>query len=557
VDSPAIYQQPFFLPPFFQWLLHTSWQAGILVCLILLIQKALGRRIGVRGCYWLWLVVLIRMVMPWAPPSAVSMYNLLPPPRLASHGLAATAQSGNVGPAFAAMDGTFVMGGHGKAGPAANETQETQAATGPGLWARRWLERQDTVLFLLWLAGVCALTGYILAGHIRLWRIVRRECPLTDRRILDLLDKCHRQLGIGRAVGVIATDRVGSPALFGFLRPRLLLPRATMAELNLCELRHIFLHELAHLRRDDIVIGYLVTLLQVLHWFNPLIALGFRRMRADWELVCDGLALSMLTPDETAAYGRTIVHQIEQLLTSRPRRMLAALSGDRARIKQRIAMISQFTKGMYRRSPLAIVLIGLLACTGLTNGLPVYKFPVYEPARDVPTTHQDKHANIVRIHVRHRDTAKYLMVRGETVTCDANEPGDTGLWEARFDDDFGQADQIVYFYSVATCKYLTSDNQGNVAANGLEPNEAARWSVRNRGESAWIVSCRFEHTYLRRGEQGEVMTAYGTGASRQWEIDQVWRIKVSDRPVSNPQWRRQFIPGPDWGPPWSLVNRKK
>jgi len=454
VDSPAIYQQLFFLPPFFQWLLHTSWQAGILVFLILLIQKAMGRRIGVRGRYWLWLVVLIRMVMPWAPPSPVSMYNLLPPPRLASHGLAATAPSGNVGPAFPAMDGTFVMGVHGKAGPAADETQETQAATSLASWARHWLEGPTAVLFLLWLAGVCALAGYILAGYIRLWRIVRRECPVTDRRILDLLDKCQKQLGIKCAVGVIATDSIGSPALFGFLRPRLLLPGATMAELNLRELRHIFLHELAHLRRDDIVIGYLVMLLQVLHWFNPLIALGFRRMRADRELLCDGLALSSLPPGEVTAYGRTIVHQIEQVLTSRPDRMLAALSGDRAQVKQRIAMISHFTKETYRRSPLAIVLVGLLACTGLTNGLPVYKFPVYGPARDVPTTHQDKHANIDRIVIRHKETAKHLVVHGQTLACDTNTPGDAGLWEARFDEDFGDRDDIVYLYSVAACKYL-------------------------------------------------------------------------------------------------------
>lgn len=427
MDSPAIYLQPFYLPPFSQWLLYTSWQAGVLVCLILLIQKTLGRWIGVRGRYWLWLVLLIRTVTPWAPPSAVSMYNLLPPPRLASDGLAATAQSGNVGPAFAATDGAAITGEYGKAGPAADSVRDTQDVTGLRSQARHWLESPTTALFLLWLAGVC-----------------------------------------------------------------------------------------------------------------------------------DGLALSMLTPDETVAYGRTIVHQIEQLLTSRPHRMLAALSGDRARVKQRIAMISQFTKGTHRRSPLAIVLIGLLACTGLTNGLPVYKFPVYGPARDVPTTHQDKHANIVRVHIRHRETAKYLVVHGQTLACDVNAPGDAGLWEARFDEDFGDRDDIVYFYSVDACKYLISDKEGNVSVGGLEPNEAARCSVWNCGDGRlWIMPRQCAGSYLCRADQGRVRAEYNRAAPGYWEIDSLWRVKTSNYPEDSSQWHRRFIPGPDWGPPWSLLNRKK
>ena len=120
--------------PFFQWLLHSSWQAGILVCLILLVQKALGRRIGVRGRYWLWLVVLIRMAMFWTPPSAVSVYNLLPPPQLAGYGLAATPQSGSVGSALATTDGTSTMRGHGKAGRLPTKPEEPRQRQ---VWAHR------------------------------------------------------------------------------------------------------------------------------------------------------------------------------------------------------------------------------------------------------------------------------------------------------------------------------------------------------------------------------------------------------------------------------------
>ena len=535
--------------PFFQWLLHTSWQAGILVCLILLIQKALGRRLGVRGRYWLWLVLVIRLAMFWAPPSPVSVYNLLPAPQLAGYGSAATPQSGSVGPALTPTDGTDATGGYGGAGP---------AASGLASQARRLLDARGAILFVVWLAGACTLAGCIVAGHIRLRRIVRRESLVTDRRILDLLEECQRQMGTRGPVGVIATDAIDSPALLGFVRPRLLLPRATIAELSPEALRHVFLHELAHLRRDDIVIGYLTTLLQVLHWFNPLVVLAFKRMRADQEMVCDALAMSALPPDETTAYGRTIIHQIEQLQLSRPHWMMAALSGDRARIKQRIAMIAQFQRETFRWSPLAFVLVALLACTGLTNGLPApWVPPVYGPARDVPTTHQNEHKNIDRIVIRHRDTAKYLVVHGETVTCDANTPGDAGLWEVRFDEAAGNRDHIIYLYSVVGCKYLTWDKEGRVAANGSEPDEAARWSIWGRGDGFLVTPHPFAHFYLRLTEQGHVKAPYGNGPGNIWDIEALWRIKTSDDPKSDSEFRRKFIPGPDWGPPWSTVNRRR
>ncbi|MBN1507050.1 MAG: M56 family metallopeptidase [Sedimentisphaerales bacterium] len=545
------------LQPFFLWLLHTSWQAAILVCLILLIQKVLGRWIGVRGRYWLWLVLVIRMAMFWTPPSAVSVYNLLPTPWAEGYKVAATPKAGKVGPALAATDGSYATGGYGKAGPAAYDPQEPSAATGLMSQAKHWLTRWDTLLFLFWLAGACILTGHIVANHIRLRRLVRHEPLVTDRQILDLLEDCRSQLRIRRAVAVVATDQIGSPALLGCLRPRLLLPHDTIAKLSHQQLRHVFLHELAHLRRDDIVMGYLATLLQVLHWFNPLVALAFKRMRADREMVCDALALSVLPPEETRAYGHTIIHQIERLQASRPQWMLAALSGDKARIKQRIAMIAQFRKETFRWSPLAVLILALLACTGLTDG----HADSYTPSgpgesaavtwdayarSDLPTTHQDKHANIQRAWIRSRLTGAYLVVEGEKVVCNAAEPSEAGLWEYRFDVVSNRPETAVYLYSVAARKYLTSDKQGDLAVNANEPDERARWGVWPDSPGVWVMSRFFDGGFLHLNEAGHVKAEFwNRDAASYWDIQRVWRVKTSDDPASNPQWQREHIRGPD------------
>src|ERR1051326_8806236 len=64
------------LEPSFLWLLRTSWQAAILALLVLFSQWVLGRRISARWRYNLWLLVLLRLVIPAVPASRLSIHNL-------------------------------------------------------------------------------------------------------------------------------------------------------------------------------------------------------------------------------------------------------------------------------------------------------------------------------------------------------------------------------------------------------------------------------------------------------------------------------------------------
>ncbi|MBM4026020.1 MAG: BlaI/MecI/CopY family transcriptional regulator [Planctomycetes bacterium] len=85
--------------------------------------------------------------------------------------------------------------------------------------------------------------------------------------------------------------------------------------------------------------------------------------------------------------------------------------------------------------------------------------------RTIRTTHQDQHANLLRVSIRHTQTDRFLVARGNQVACDAREPGAAGLWEVRLEDGVGDdRDRIVYFYSVAARRYLTWNPDGNGVA---------------------------------------------------------------------------------------------
>jgi len=367
--------------------------------------------------------------------------------------------------------------------------------------------------------------------------------PVTDPEILALLDDCRQQMGVRSPVNVMATDHVNGPALFGLVRAHLLLSCRTLAEMDRNELRYIFLHELAHLKRHDILVGTLASVLQVLHWFNPLIAYGLQRMRAERELACDSLALSHLHAHETAAYGRTVIRLIEQVLVSRGRPLLTGFLGGQTRIKQRVAMISLFRRENYQWSPLALALVGLVACIGLTDGRavdrpaqappePVQPVELYE-ASEAPAA-APAYANIMKIYIRHRQTGKFLVAASDGVTCDADVPGDAGLWEVQLDNGFSYPNGDMLLYSVSAGKYLSSDDQGNLAFSQSEPDAWARWTRRSSVLGVQVISQKLRNAYVRLGEQGQVRAVGGgRGMPSQWDFMQLSRetrtLTISNR----------------------------
>src|ERR1035441_9885026 len=69
--------QEFFETYHLPWLLKASWQAAVLILLVLTVQWAFGQRLSPRWRYGLWLLVVARLALPWTIPSAVSVFNLL------------------------------------------------------------------------------------------------------------------------------------------------------------------------------------------------------------------------------------------------------------------------------------------------------------------------------------------------------------------------------------------------------------------------------------------------------------------------------------------------
>jgi len=336
---------------FFDRLLWVSIQGSVLIVLIILVQLILRRRLPIRWHYFIWLLLLIRLAMPWLPESKISVFNLVPK----------SIQQGRIIEAITESDDVGHFGFY--SGMRSTDAQETQ----PEEISESVFIRFVRMLPLLWLVGTVVIAGYVCVRNISLWLTVKRERPITDQKILELLEDCKMEMGVQTILGVVVSDRIKSPALFGFIRPRLLLPQGMLETYGLEELRYVFIHELAHLKQRDIYLGWLMALLQVVHWFNPLMWFAFGRMRADRELACDGLAISMMDTDEPPEYGRTIVNLLENFSQVRYLPSVAGILEDTCQIERRIKMIADYKKTSRSRWAGAMLLLAVLACVVLTN----------------------------------------------------------------------------------------------------------------------------------------------------------------------------------------------
>lgn len=151
------------------------------------------------------------------------------------------------------------------------------------------------------LAGLWALGSLVVLVRSA-WRILRFHRLLLDASrpappaLQELCARLARRLGLRRAPRVFLGAAPLGPLLWAVGRPRIVLSARLAEELAPAELRLILAHELAHLRRRDHLVRWLEWLVGAAFWWNPVVWWARRRLRANEELCCDALVLSVFDP---------------------------------------------------------------------------------------------------------------------------------------------------------------------------------------------------------------------------------------------------------------------
>lgn len=264
-------------------------QAAALAVLIGAIDLSLGRRLRASLRQALWLLVVLKLILPPTlelPTSAAYWIG-----RLALKPREIRAVSGLP--------------------PGLSATWEMVPAEPPPLahlhtYSLRRTTDPTTVFLLLWLAGSATLSVVILRRQRRVQRLLRIASPATPE-LESLLAQASAEAGLSCLPRLVLTPENHSPAVCGLLRPTLLLPRSLAEAMRPEPLRDVLLHELFHVRRRDLWVNVLQVAVQVLWWWNPIAWIANARVRALRELAVDEQVQHLRAPLDPTAYPAALL----------------------------------------------------------------------------------------------------------------------------------------------------------------------------------------------------------------------------------------------------------
>jgi hypothetical protein len=152
----------------------------------------------------------------------------------------------------------------------------------------------------------------------------------------------------------------------GLWRPRLIMPPGLSRKLTDEELRFVLLHELAHVKRQDLAMLWLLTVVRVVHWFNPLAWVVVWAARRDVELACDATVLRRAGAETSMAYGATLLRFVRMAAWKATAVPAAGIVEQARALKERLTRIGGYAPPTrWNLVFMAVVVVGVGAVFGV------------------------------------------------------------------------------------------------------------------------------------------------------------------------------------------------
>ena len=288
---------------------------------------------------------------------------------------------------------------------------------------------------------------------------------------------------------IYQSENVSSPFVLGIVRPRIYLP----FRIDSKDLEYVIAHEQSHIRRRDHWWKPLGFLLLALHWFNPLMWLGYILLCRDIELACDEKVIKEMDNENRADYTQALV------ACSVGRRSIAAcpLAFGEVGVKERVKSIMHYRKPAFWIILAAIVSCIVVAVCFLTNPKDLspgvlYNIHSHAYAVDEVTYESGRYSFSV---IAGENSPIYAITQDMTLVSQ-KEVSQEGVWA-----ELGKLEKTT----------LTKENFDDLFKDlGIWANNANAKSIRRNTENAWqLIYNQKVLYYVLQQKNGDLYLAYG------------------------------------------------
>lgn len=272
------------------WIINMSIVASVMGLIVMLIRKI--RFIPRRVLVFLWIIPFLRMTIPVGINSPYSLMTLFS--RLITRTVTVYKPTDDI--AFSVSNSIRAADSY-----------------SPLTFKSSSLNTVFTVTGFIWIVAALALLITLTVIYISTKRAV------AGSKLYE--------------ANIFFSDKVDSPAVYGIIRPQIIIPESYKDK----DLDFIIRHEKTHIKRLDNLWRILGFITASVHWFNPLSWVFLKAFLNDLELACDEMAVAGFDSEKRKDYARTILE------CSQSKSILVSAFGG-AKVRTRIENVLSYKK---------------------------------------------------------------------------------------------------------------------------------------------------------------------------------------------------------------------
>jgi len=376
----------------FENIIEISLSVSVVIALLLALSKVLDKNYTAKWRYWVWLILSIRLILPFNITLQDPLINLSAPKMAVPGYLASDKQSVDTIEETATIkepsNETFM--------PSRIEFPHSQKSITNSQLSTVNDFDVTNILTVLWIAGAVMFFMYYLIVYFLYRKNIKPWCKaIEEQDILEIYKNMCKEIKIKKTIPIMTCKIIKSPMVLGIWKQVLLLPDMTIPPHHLKMILH---HELIHVKRRDVLYKILILAARAAHWFNPLVHLMAMEANKDVELSCDAAVVENQNIKYRKDYSEAILSVIHKGKATKAV-FSTNFGGGKRMLKKRFASLFDLRKK--RKGIITLIMVVLIisimglciSCTqntGSKNGKSTEERGNSTEETDISDTEKDK-----------------------------------------------------------------------------------------------------------------------------------------------------------------------
>ncbi len=359
----------------FRLILSLSLSGTILSFIILSIKPLIENRVSKSVQYYIWVVVLLRLVFPFSLEESLmnKVFYMNSPQAIVSTNQEIHISNNEGSPIF---DTSTAYDAKEKPENKSYDYNSNSRSYFSGLF-----NSFNNYVFYIYLLGVIIAIATNIVNYLRFLRELRnsyKNASIQENLLLSSLANEKNK------VALFKSSLINTPMLVGIFSPKIIIPDVNYNE---NQLKNILSHELIHLKRFDIGLKWLIMIITSIHWFNPIMILIRKEINNICELSCDEAVIRNLNDDEKQEYGDTLIFTVAQYKHPLSK-LQATMCAEKKTLKKRLMAIMNYNKKSKFTIITSVLLLLVIILASLYVGACTIKAPK-EPPQIIITNETD------------------------------------------------------------------------------------------------------------------------------------------------------------------------